>query len=346
MAAEDLKRMSEEDFEQLLQEMVVAQQKKMQAETAEAEERATIAGMDWRYDPLRMSAKLCELTQKLCGKLDVFCWILGAKDDSEGESEDDHMDDPMGRVRGAQQREERQTRKKEMRKALEDAANEKCPVTQHVEASRDKAEARKGQVMAWLKEALVQEAQEFICGDCSPQESVCIGCETEVDAMYAEARRRIRVDVTGMIEEGESEMTCLAAATQRAEKARRTVRAYEAELCAMFETRNAAKLAEDMTLLTETAEGPVEAKVSVLKDVPEMTDKVEAYKTWSEITMATATDLMQTAVRRHAEGGGCSQCTGGGQEQQEGRKPESLGRQSFVVYGGKVHGLSNVIATR
>ena len=142
------------------------------------------------------------------------------------------------------------------------------------------------------------------------------------------------MDITAMIEEGESEMTCLAAATQRAEKARRTVRAYEAELCAMFETRNAAKLAEDMTLLTETAEGPVEAKVSVLKDVLEMTDKVEAYKTWSEITMATATDLMQTAVRRHAEGGGCSQCTGGGQEQQEGRKPESLGRQSFVVYGG------------
>ena len=212
----------------------------------------------------------------------------------------------------------RQTRKKEMRKALEDASNEKCPVTRHVEASREKAEARKGQVMTWqrqsaeLKEALVQEAQEFICGGCSPQESVCIGCETEVDAMYAEARRRIRVDITGMIERGESEMTCLAATTQRAEKARRTVRAYEAELCAMFEAGNAAELAEDMTLLTETTEGPGEAEVSVLKDVLEMADTVEAYKTWSEITMATATDLMQTAVRRHAEGGGCSQCAGGG----------------------------------
>ena len=30
-----------------------------------------------------------------------------------------------------------------MRKAMEDAANEKCPVNKHVEASREKAEARK-----------------------------------------------------------------------------------------------------------------------------------------------------------------------------------------------------------
>ena len=319
--AQDLKQMSEEDFEQLLQEMAVAQQKKMQAEADEAEERAAIASMDWLHGLTRMSAQLCGLMQRLCGKLDVPCWILGAKDDSEGESEDDHIDDPMGRVRGAQQREERQTRKKEMRKAMEDAANEKCPVTQHVEASREKAEAKKGQVMTWQrqsaelkKEALIQEAQKFICGDCSPQEGVGIGCEAEMDAMYAEARRRIRVDITGMIERGESEMTCLAAATQRAEKARRTVRAYEAELCAMFEARNAAELAEDMTLLTETMEGPEEAEVGVLKDVLEMADKVEAYKTWSEAAMATATDLMQTAVRRHADGGGCDQCTGGGPE--------------------------------
>ena len=58
-----------------------------------------------------------------------------------------------------------------------------------------------------------------------------------------------------------------------------------------------------MTLLAETAEGPGEAEASVMKDVLEMADKVEAYKTWNEITMTTATDLMQTAVRRHAEGG-------------------------------------------
>ena len=321
VGAQDLKHMSEEDFEQLLQEMAVAQQKKMQAEADEAEERAAIASMDWLHGLTRMSAQLCGLMQRLCGKLDVPCWILGAKDDLEGESEDDHIDDPMGRVRGAQQREERQTRRKEMRKAMEDAANEKCPVTQHVEASREKAEARKGQVMTWQrqsaelkKEALIQEAQKFICGDCSPREGVGISCETEMDAMYAEARRRIRVDITGMIERGESEMTCLAAATQRAEKARRTVRAYEAELCAMFEARNAAELAEDMTLLTETMERPEEAEVGVLKDVLEMADKVEAYKTWSEAAMATATDLMQTAVRRHADGGGCDQCTGGGPE--------------------------------
>ena len=321
VGAQDLKHMSEEDFEQLLQEMAVAQQKKVQADADEAEERAAVANMDWLHGLTRMSAQLCGLMQRLCGKLDVPCWILGAKDDLEGESEDDHMDDPMGRVRGAQQREERQTRRKEMRKAMEDAANEKCPVTQHVEASREKAEARKGQVMTWQrqsaelkKEALIQEAQKFICGDYSPREGVGINCETEMDAMYAEARRRIRVDITGMIERGESEMACLAAATQRAEKARRTVRVYEAELCAVFEARNAAELAEDMTLLTEIMERPEETEVGVLKDVLEMADKVEAYKTWSEAAMATATEVMQTAVRRHADGGGCDQCTGGGPE--------------------------------
>ena len=143
--------------------MAVAQQKRMQAEVAEAEERATIAGMDWRYSPSRMSARLCELTRKVCGKLDVFCWILGGE---SKEAEDDRMDDPMGKVRGAQLREDRQTKKNEMRKALEDAANERCPVTQHVEANREKAEARKGQVMAWqrqsaeLKEALVLSGSE------------------------------------------------------------------------------------------------------------------------------------------------------------------------------------------
>ena len=98
MDVHDLKQMLEEGFEQLLEEMVVAWQKKMQAEAAKAEERATIAGMDWRYSPARMLAGLCELARKVCGKLDVFCWILGGR---SKEAEDDHMDDPMGKVRGA-----------------------------------------------------------------------------------------------------------------------------------------------------------------------------------------------------------------------------------------------------
>jgi len=194
----------------------------MKAEAEKAEKKAEIAGMNWRYNPLRLSAKLCELTRKVCEKLDVFCWILGAKDDSEGESkeaEDDHMDDPMGKVRGARLREDRQTKKNDMRKALEDAANERCPVTQHVEADMEKV---KGQVMSWqrqnaeLMETLAQEAQEFVCGDHKLEEGVRIGCDTEVDAMYIEAKRRIRADITGMFKEGGSGMTCLAAATHRA----------------------------------------------------------------------------------------------------------------------------------
>ena len=45
-------------------------------------------------------------------------------------------------------KEAQQTKKKEMHKAREGATNDRCPVTQHAAANREKAEAGKEQVMA------------------------------------------------------------------------------------------------------------------------------------------------------------------------------------------------------
>ena len=123
--------MSEDDFEQMVQEMsVMVQRKRVQAEAATATLKLQPSSMDW----------LCAGIRKLCEKSKALCWIFGDESEKAG---DDRAEDPRGKAKEAQQ-----TKKKEMRKAREGAANDRCPVTQHVAVNREKAEAGEEQVMA------------------------------------------------------------------------------------------------------------------------------------------------------------------------------------------------------
>ena len=128
---QELAEMSEDGFERMVQRVtVMVQHKKVQAEAATAALKLQPSSMDW----------LCAGIRKLCEKPKALCWTL------EGESEkpkDDRAEYPRGKVKEAQQ-----AKKKEMRKAREGAANDRCPVTQHVAVNREKAEAGEEQAMA------------------------------------------------------------------------------------------------------------------------------------------------------------------------------------------------------
>ena len=122
------------------------------------------------------------------------------------------------------------------------------------------------------------------------------GCDTEADAMYAEARRRIQADITEVCEGEGSVIARLTAATQRANRAMRTVRTYEAELCTVFGARGATDLVEQMILMTEAVEKePGES--SVVTAVLETSVEVEEYKLLSKAVMNRATRNDQTVCR-------------------------------------------------
>ena len=140
-----------------------------------------------------------------------------------------------------------------------------------------------------------------------------IGCDTEADAMYAEARRRIQADITEVCEGEGFVIARLTAATQRVNRAMRTVRAYEAELCTVFGARGATDLVEQMILMTESVEKePGES--SVVTAVLETSVEVEEYKLLSKAVMTKATEMIKQSVDGHVEQGGCNQCIEGGQE--------------------------------
>ena len=137
-------------------------------------------------------------------------------EESEADCAADRADDPAEEAKEA-----RRMKRQEMRKAREEAANERCPVTQHVEAVKKE---RTEQVMAWARqeaehrEAMIQDAQGAVCRDYDLNE----GAEsyalpmTESDAMHVETKERLRRDITEVFERKGSLMACLTAAAQQA----------------------------------------------------------------------------------------------------------------------------------
>ena len=108
-------------------------------------------------------------------------------------------------------------------------------------------------------------------------------------------------------------MTCLTAAAQQAAKAGRAVRACEVDLCAVFDAADASGLAEHMTLSMGTVEEK-SREAGTMTEVLKVAAELESYKALSRAAGNKTTELVEWAMEKHAEGGGCSQCTDSGPE--------------------------------
>ena len=108
-------------------------------------------------------------------------------------------------------------------------------------------------------------------------------------------------------------MACLTAAAELAAKAGRAVRACEVDLGAVFNAADATGLAEHMTLLMGTVEEESK-EADTIAEILKVAAELESYKALSRAAGNKTTGLVKQATEKHAEAGGCSQCTDGGPE--------------------------------
>ena len=316
MDVHELTEMSEDGFERMIQEMTAkVQQMKVQADAAAHNLQSS------------SMSQMCDAIQRFCKEAGIRCWMVDSdpvstvdsdsmdsdSEESEADCTADHAGDPAEEVKEAQRK-----KRQEMREARALAANKRCPVTQHVEAVQKE---RTEQVAAWARqgaehrEAVIQYAQGTVCRDYDLNEGTesYVLPMTESEAICVETKERLRRIITEVFEQGGSLMTCLTAAAELAAKAGRAVRACEVDLGAVFNAADATGLAEHMTLLMGTVEEESK-EAGTMAEILRVAAELESYKALSRAARNKTTELVNQATEKHAEEGGCSQCTDGGPE--------------------------------
>ena len=84
---------------------------------------------------------------------------------------------------------------------------------------------------------MIRETQEVVCGIEGKEDK-------EAEAVYAEVKMRLERKITALFELKESEVSCLAAATEQTAITQRALRRSTDELCAAFNVADIAQLAE------------------------------------------------------------------------------------------------------